>query len=519
MKFIPFLLLVFSWCTSTAVQGAGLGDLLLINQALQQVVKPIIRPAPVKQSPYEFPVSSGATIQDDRQLPDTGTSNKPKMQPLSKNDENDSILNLDSQPLTSKMMEVKGVDETQLKASDSSVKLVIASGVGSSVEMASKNAAENALTQVVGTFIDFEKQINKRKEIRDGVQQITKNINTRMSEFSQGSISSFRTLDVINESDIFRVEAAVGVRLSEFKAYVKNLSSDQATIGANIFAQVAMAERNSQSAKDILLYKVLMPLLRAEVSEIKTGEPVLYQQLNEETRQRLRLSPYQLTSTTIVMPISISLQKNFLSNMNEIFEQINSKMEILPRPMEYGKPVTGICSPTIPQYAYQNNGLAMGLHSLYGPTKLYAFNNIVYQEGTNEILTPYFDNFDIHKRESWRIEHFGENFEYFVLKHRDKFPQLRVVLKDADNNILKEYIDPSEAEVFWVSDINPRVVGGTSRSKELSYLNIDNINSLDCFGLQRGSAIFPEKKIHLIMNLPASSLEKLKGVEVGFILP
>ena len=71
---------------------------------------------------------------------------------------------------------------------ETEIQTVLATGVGSSVEGASRNAAENALTQVVGTFIDTEKQIEKRSEIRAGVQTLTKSIDTRMSEFSQGSL-------------------------------------------------------------------------------------------------------------------------------------------------------------------------------------------------------------------------------------------------------------------------------------------------------------------------------------------
>ena len=57
------------------------------------------------------------------------------------------------------------------------IQTVTASGFGTTLESAFQNAAENALTIVVGSFIDAETQIKKQKEIRDGVISKTKIIN------------------------------------------------------------------------------------------------------------------------------------------------------------------------------------------------------------------------------------------------------------------------------------------------------------------------------------------------------
>jgi len=49
---------------------------------------------------------------------------------------------------------------------------VMSSGVGKDIESAIQNAAEAALTQVVGSFIDSNKIIEKRKEIKNGIKSI-----------------------------------------------------------------------------------------------------------------------------------------------------------------------------------------------------------------------------------------------------------------------------------------------------------------------------------------------------------
>jgi hypothetical protein len=386
------------------------------------------------------------------------------------------------------------------------VEVVIASGVGSTVESASRNAAENALTQVVGTFIDTEKQIAKRTEIRAGVQSLTKSIDTRMSEFSQGSIASFRTLEVEQDGGLVRVDAEVGVRISEFKAYVKKLSSDEVAIGSNVFAQVAAAERNATSAQDILLQKILMPVLSGEVSELRTGEPLVYAQLDPEFQQALGIEPEMLSPTTIVIPVQISLQKGFLDNAREVFGSIAADRERLTN--------ANNCYSRLPQGAYANRGMLVGLHSFNAPSDLFLFTDLLLEREQNNDEW----DFNLRKRESWRLYFFGTGFADFVARNHEKLPQLRVQLKGADGQVLLELLNPSQRELFTIRD--PRIHYGRDGSEDhLAHLNIGSAYDLGCFSVQKGVALFPEKQLYLVMNLQASQLEKVKSVEVGYALP
>ena len=386
------------------------------------------------------------------------------------------------------------------------VEVVIASGVGSTVESASRNAAENALTQVVGTFIDTEKQIAKRTEIRAGVQSLTKSIDTRMSEFSQGSIASFRTLEVEQDGGLVRVDAEVGVRISEFKAYVKKLSSDEVAIGSNVFAQVAAAERNATSAQDILLQKILMPVLSGEVSELRTGEPLVYAQLDPEFQQALGIEPEMLSPTTIVIPVQISLQKGFLDNAREVFGSIAADRERLTN--------ANNCYSRLPQGAYANRGMLVGLHSFNAPSDLFLFTDLLLEREQNNDEW----DFNLRKRESWRLYFFGTGFADFVVRNHEKLPQLRVQLKGADGQVLLELLNPSQRELFSIRD--PRIHYGRDGSEDhLAHLNIGSAYDLGCFSVQKGVALFPEKQLYLVMNLQASQLEKVKSVEVGYALP
>ena len=97
---------------------------------------------------------------------------------------------------------------------------VIAEGLGKDIESAVQMAAEAALTQVVGSFIDSSKLIEKRKEIRDGIKTRTKTITSKLSEYSQGSIQRLDVLEVEDDDGLTRVTAKVTVRIEDFKHYI-----------------------------------------------------------------------------------------------------------------------------------------------------------------------------------------------------------------------------------------------------------------------------------------------------------
>ena len=122
------------------------------------------------------------------------------------------------------------------------IKTVTASGYGTSVDAAAQNAAENALTQVVGSFIDAETQIKKQKEIRDGVISKTKVIKKDIRDYSQGSIKSFEVLNVQQNGSIYNVTARVDVRVEDFRAYIKELAFESKKINQGLFSSIKTDE-------------------------------------------------------------------------------------------------------------------------------------------------------------------------------------------------------------------------------------------------------------------------------------
>jgi hypothetical protein len=407
------------------------------------------------------------------------------------------------------------------------IKVVITTGVGSSIESASKNAAENALTQVVGTFIDTDTQLRQRKEIRDGIRSLSSSLDYRVSEFSQGSIASFETLDARAEGSIFSVEAKVGVRMSDFRGYVRRLASSETALKSNVFAQVSVAERNSAGARDILLRKIFMPLLRGELSDIRAGDPLVYEQLSPAQKEWLDISSANLSPTTILIPIDIRLREGVLDSMVEVLENIASgKNQFDPT----GWPANRLsasrdnCDGQVFQKAYQNRGIVVGLHSFTGPRTFYLINGVT---PTSRLERAYSRTVDFRQREwsmkdpsTWNIEDFEDEFSAFVEWNKNNLPKMKVTFKDGAGSRIKEYLDPTNKSLFFAQD--PRFEYRDNYSRYLINVsrNFGSAKDLGCpSGNVKGFAIFPERRIFLVMNLPSSDLEVIKSVEVALVNP
>ena len=93
----------------------------------------------------------------------------------------------------------------------------IAQGVGKDVGSAAKNAAENALTQVVGTFIQSDKFLNKRSEINNGIKEQSRPIETKTREyatqpsFDPSAIPGYQMVQV-EKAPQYPPEPASGIR-------------------------------------------------------------------------------------------------------------------------------------------------------------------------------------------------------------------------------------------------------------------------------------------------------------------
>ena len=122
------------------------------------------------------------------------------------------IFQLTNIPILSRGNSVNASENVEIKNSNDEnnpVKTVIANGYGINIDDAAQNAAKNALTNVVGKFIDAETKLSKKVEIENGLVNQSKNIDRNIREYSQGSISYFEIIEIKNIDGIFNVIARI----------------------------------------------------------------------------------------------------------------------------------------------------------------------------------------------------------------------------------------------------------------------------------------------------------------------
>ena len=212
------------------------------------------------------------------------------------------------------------------------VQTVVAEGMGSTIESAVQNAAENALKQVVGTFVDTNTQIERRTQISEGLRSETRNIRRDMREYSQGSIQGFEVLDNRMDGAIHRVTAKVAVRVDDFKVYVKKLTEGEAAVGRGLFAQLATEEKNTQSASQLLAKNIFEPLITGEVIRFKIQSPMKA----EDVIQKEGLNPALREQFNIAIPVIAYLDEDFMQSMQTLLKSIAADSQTLNLQQFYG---------------------------------------------------------------------------------------------------------------------------------------------------------------------------------------
>lgn len=180
------------------------------------------------------------------------------------------------------------------------IRVVVTEGLGADVMRAAQNAAQNALTQVVGSFMDSTKILEKRSVIQDGVRAESLKIDTNIKEYSQGSIKSFELVDVSNESGLTKVTARVTVKIEDFKTYIKKVAEGSTQIdGDSLFKQssavsgkAAAEVKQNQNKKDLLFENVIQPIVDGSVIEFKIGDFVHFESPPPNTIGNMNNSDY-----------------------------------------------------------------------------------------------------------------------------------------------------------------------------------------------------------------------------------
>jgi gamma-glutamylcyclotransferase (GGCT)/AIG2-like uncharacterized protein YtfP len=200
------------------------------------------------------------------------------------------------------------------------ISTVISNGLGRDVNAATQNAAENALIQVVGSFIDAEKSVERIAEIRGAVKEETKQINSRVSEYSQGTIQSIDVLETSQEDGIFRVTARVAVRTEAFQNYIRQSALGQTSINTGLFAKVKAEREQGEDLGDIVVNRVLKDVYDLNVFVVELGEVDVVKN-TYVLNQASKFITVDKGETLVSIPVRVSLDPNFVQNMSDTFSK------------------------------------------------------------------------------------------------------------------------------------------------------------------------------------------------------
>ena len=380
------------------------------------------------------------------------------------------------------------------------IKTVTSNGFGTTLESAAQNAAENALTQVVGSFIDAETQIKKQKEIRDGVISKTKIIKKDVRDYSQGSIKYFEILNIQQNGSIFNVTARVDVRIDDFKAYIKELAKIETQIDNNLFSIVS-TEKSNEKNKFELYKKTLSTIKTGEVLEIKqVGKQEILEDItafgcrwNEYIRcwenvptSNVLVDNYSRRGT-IVIPYSITIKKEFLENAKNILDNISDGKVTLDIPKtEYKRPR--------PNFKINRGDyLAVVINSQFKTRDFYHLKEI-----------------------------FNQNSQFLREINYKNFPKMKVSFLDKQNQkICMDFVDinvyKSDSKVSFkclTSKIKVGYIRPTG-SRALSYNSGQMIQSYDM--VTPSSVIFDKVNFLLIIEPSEEFIQKIQNINLEII--
>ena len=212
--------------------------------------------------------------------------------------------------------------------SQTDLEIVIASGFGADLDSAITNTAENALMDVVGTLVESQELVEKRTEIRDGVRNRIKNISSRNSTYSQGSIRAINILSSEQDSNgLYRVQASVTVEISDFKAYLTESVLAKKDVNVGLFARAQISQEQNSGLTEILK-RILDELFSLEVYTLDVYGEI---DLIDDADQLQKLKRSDATATWVSVPISVTLNGDFYANILSTLDELSQdKYQGLP---------------------------------------------------------------------------------------------------------------------------------------------------------------------------------------------
>ena len=180
---------------------------------------------------------------------------------------------------------------------------VTVNGFGETADKAVKNAAFNALTQVVGSFMDAESYFTYKEEIKNAIVKQSERFRYDVQEYSKGSITLFQIINKSKEEGVYKIKANVTVGLDNFQTYLNDILAFGSNVG---------------SYSDSLCMRTF------------GYDDVCNKDFSFFTKDKL------VSDKTILIPFEISLKPGYLEDTEKKLSKISSeKISIDPSPFSY----------------------------------------------------------------------------------------------------------------------------------------------------------------------------------------
>jgi hypothetical protein len=390
----------------------------------------------------------------------------------------------------------------------STTQTVVAQGLGKDVESAAKNAAENALMQVVGSFVQSDKMLNRRTEISNGIRQESSSIDSNIREYSQGSIKSFDLLDTSQDGGLVRVTARVEVRIEDFKAFVQKLAEGQTSVGPGIFAQVATQTERKQNAQDIVTNNILLPLLEGKATEFTLGTPQIYSEwagsqnpsIVNSVNQLMR--NYNAPRESIVIPVKVDLNASFLQNTTQALESI----AFAKKGFDNGRDPGVVCYDKPPDGFDNRLDGALAIATPSSLLDVYFVKDI--QNIRPQSLSSVTSLTNL-------IQGFASYRDNFIYNYNSSFaPDLSVTLFGADEDVAEYLIRINPGARFHASAHSARIDSSASSDKKV-FVDKGWIGMAG--GYDACPVIIPSFTMNLFMNLDPQTLQKVKSIDIKLV--
>jgi len=223
------------------------------------------------------------------------------------------------------------------------IQTVVADGFGVDFQTAQQDAAQRALTNVVGSFIDAKSSIEQRTEIsagiRDTVEKHTVDIKESTKEYSQGTIQKIEILEVGTEGGLTKVKAKVSVRIDDFRAYIKKIAQGEIAVDQGLFAQAAVARKQGDNRTQLLMDNVLKPLTDGDVVDFQVSQLEPFSNINYKggSSQIDILLRFNRPESIFILNVRASLKSEFVQNMMQTLESISKNRLSAPFEINVGQ--------------------------------------------------------------------------------------------------------------------------------------------------------------------------------------